>query len=166
MTEPVRTIGALLANLATSVVLLLSVFAGLAAAERISSRWQKRKRNRRHEQLREAGIRNSDFEKLQPLVEYVTKHHSAVKPIISALATASLVLLMTRASNTTGLQFSYGSMALVFAGLTIVETVRYRRARTIHHKLNTAPAALASTNIYDEFEFLNQSKTFTLGPDG
>jgi Flp pilus assembly protein TadB len=152
----VKTVENLVVNTMASILILLTVVAGLAGAERIAERFRDWKRERRREALLEAGLSKENLEKLTPLINYEIKYYSRFKPVLGLLAAASLILLAMRSSNTTGLVFSYGAMAFVFGVLTLIETIRLLRARRIHRYLKFNPNDLVSNeNPYEVFKFVS-----------
>jgi hypothetical protein len=159
-------ISGVLANTAISVLILLTVFAGLAGAERIAGRFRDRKREQRQQSLRQQGLSANDLETLEPFVEYEIKHYSWFRPILGVVAAASLVFLATRSSNRTGLVYAYGSMGLVFGILAVVELRRFLRARRVHRRLETdADGLAAADDPFEAYEFLRPEEVLTLGPD-
>jgi Na+/H+ antiporter NhaC len=155
MTGLVETIESLVTNTVVSVLILLTVFAGLTGAEWVAERFRDRKRERRREALREAGLSERELKTLMPFIDYEVKHYSRFKPVVGLVAALSLVLLATRSSNVTGLVFSYGMTALVFGGLAVVEIIRFFRARRVRRRLKSNPSDLASAeDPYEVFEFV------------
>lgn len=166
MTKLVETVGGLVANTAVSVLILLTVFAGLSGAERIARRIHDRRQERRHRNLRETGLSEIDLETLEHFVDYEIKHYRLFKPALGLVAVTSLVVLATRSSNLTGLVVSYGAMALVFGVLVVVETVRFRRARRVHRRLETDPESLVSAeDPYEDFEFVRPEEIVALNSE-
>lgn len=159
-------ISGVLANTAISILILLTVFAGLAGAERIAGWFRHRKREQRQQSLRQQGLSANDIETLKPFVEYEIKHYSWFRPILGVVAAVSLVFLATRALNRTGLVYAYGSMGLVFGILAVVKLRRFLRARQVHRQLETDADRLATADDpFETYEFLRPEEVLTLGPD-
>lgn len=161
-----ETVGTVATTILISILIFFTLFAGLGVAERLASRVRDQKRTQRQQTLRQEGLTSDELATVEPFIEYEIKHYSWSRPLVGLMAAISLLYLTGRASNTTGLVYAYGMLALMFGILTIVEVRRFLRARQVHKQLEVDPAGLASADDpFESFEYLRPDDVLTLGPD-